>query len=342
MTKTFISYAREDSDFAIALAKELRAAGAAIWIDQLDIPAGKRWDLEVQAALESCQRMLVILTPVSIASNNVMDEVHFALEEGKEVIPILHKDCSVPFRLRRFQRADVRGGTAELLPLLGVKPSNIASSLIQARTVRTNPKDGLEYVWIPPGEFLMGASPEDDEEFDSERPPSLVKIAKGFCLGKTPVTAAAYDRFLQATGKASIGEGAGYELPVANVNWDDAMAYCLWVGLRLPTDAEWEYAARAGATAARYGELDRIAWYLGNSRGIRHPVAQKDPNAWGLYDMLGNVWEWTTDDYGDGMRVIRGGSFADYPRLVRVSYRNRWEPASRYSTIGFRCAGELR
>ena len=124
----------------------------------------------------------------------------------------------------------------------------------------------------------------------------------------------------------------------------------------MPTEAEWEYAARAGTTEPRYGKLDEIAWYSENSGGKAHPVGQKRPNAWGLYDMLGNVFEWTADWYdgkyytarpamdptgpptGDG-RTLRGGSWSDAPRGDRVSFRNGLEPAGRSYGIGFRCVG---
>ena len=104
----FFSYAREDATFALKLAKELKAAGLSIWIDQLDISLGQRWDREVEEALAACPRMVVVLSPAGVESNNVMDEVSYALEEGKIVIPVLYKDCKVPFRLRRVQYADFR------------------------------------------------------------------------------------------------------------------------------------------------------------------------------------------------------------------------------------------
>ena len=125
--------------------------------------------------------------------------------------------------------------------------------------------------------------------------------------------------------------------------------------MRLLTEAEWEYAARAGTTAARYGDLDQVAWYDGNSGGKTHPVAQKAPNAWGLYDMLGNVWEWCSDWYGEykeekndptgpasgESKVLRGGSWLSNPRRVRVSDRNVLVPSDRIDNVGFRCSGEL-
>jgi hypothetical protein len=100
----------------------------------------------------------------------------------------------------------------------------------------------------------------------------------------------------------------GANLPVENVNWDEAQAYCAAIGGRLPTEAEWEYAARAGSTAARYGNLDEIAWHSGNSGGRTHEVGQKLANAFGLFDMLGDVWQWTANWYGSvlhGSRAFR-------------------------------------
>jgi photosystem II stability/assembly factor-like uncharacterized protein len=122
----FISYSREDSEFALKLAEDLKAAGAAVWLDQLDIAPGQRWAQAVQNALNDCPRMLVILSPSSASSTNVDDEVSFALEEKKTVIPVLHRDCKIPFRLRPFQFVDFRGnydlGLKKLLRALPAQP----------------------------------------------------------------------------------------------------------------------------------------------------------------------------------------------------------------------------
>lgn len=106
MNTTFFSYSRSDSAFVLELAKDLRIAGINIWLDQLDIPAGSHWDSSIQKALESSDTLLIVLSPASVASENVMDEVSFALEEGKQVIPVLKENCEIPFRLRRVQRID--------------------------------------------------------------------------------------------------------------------------------------------------------------------------------------------------------------------------------------------
>jgi hypothetical protein len=120
----FFSYARHDSEFVLNLAEDLRQRGAAVWLDQLDINPGERWDDAVERALANCPKMLVILSPKSVGSTNVMDEVSFALEEHKVIIPVLYRDCTIPFRLRRVQYIDMRQdyepGLQELLRMLGV------------------------------------------------------------------------------------------------------------------------------------------------------------------------------------------------------------------------------
>lgn len=123
-SKFFFSYAREDSEFVLKLAIELRKAGAGLWLDQLDILGGQRWDEAVQAALGSCQGMLAVLSPSSVASQNFMDEVSYALEERKQVIPVLYRECTIPFRLRRVQHVNFtisyENGFADLLRALGL------------------------------------------------------------------------------------------------------------------------------------------------------------------------------------------------------------------------------
>src|SRR2546423_6053235 len=113
MHKIFCSYARGDAEFALKLAKELRSAGAELWVDQLDISPGERWDQAVEKALHTSEHMLVILSPLAVDSPNVMDEVAFALEEKKHLIPVIYRECKVPFRLRRIQYIDLSTNYSE-------------------------------------------------------------------------------------------------------------------------------------------------------------------------------------------------------------------------------------
>lgn len=129
--RAFFSYSREDTAFVLQLAKDLRAAGANVWLDQLDIHVGDRWDASVEDALHKCPSVILVVSPGSVASNNVMDEVSFAIDEHKTVIPVLYRDCKIPFRLRRLQyldaRSDYQGALRGLLRLLGVEQGHATS-----------------------------------------------------------------------------------------------------------------------------------------------------------------------------------------------------------------------
>jgi len=231
-------------------------------------------------------------------------------------------------------------------------------------TVWENSKDGLKYSWIPPGTFMMGCWPGDTECADDEKPAHRVTLSKGFWVGQTPVTVSAFRRYARATGKSMPTPpdfNAGWtnqEMPIVNVTWNDAVAFCGWAGGRLPTEAEWEYAARAGSTESRYGPIDDVAWYASNSGNKTHDVAKKRPNAFNLCDMLGNEWEWVSDWYLGNyyavsperdprgpetalLRVMRGGSWGDEPLALRVSNRTGREPGYGDSGFALRCVREM-
>jgi formylglycine-generating enzyme required for sulfatase activity len=247
--------------------------------------------------------------------------------------------------------------------------------------------------WIVPGRFDMGSPADEAGRYNDESFRHEVMLAEGFWLFDTPCT--------QALWQAVMGGNPSYFVsatrPVEQVSWDDAQEFISRINDRvpeldlcLPSEAQWEYACRAGTTAATYagemqilGEnnapvLDAIAWYSGNSgvdfeledgwdsserlgkqyehsRAGTHPVGLKRPNAWGLYDMLGNVWEWCEDDWHDSfervpsdrawvgadgaaLRVVRGGAWVDVARFVRAAFRLVYEPGDRANNLGFRCA----
>jgi formylglycine-generating enzyme required for sulfatase activity len=234
---------------------------------------------------------------------------------------------------------------------------------------------GMKFVRIQPGEFSMGSTENEDE-----KPPHLVKITRPFYLGDREVTQGQY--------QAVMGENPSHfkgsdDLPVEEVSWLDAVSFCNKLGekegrtpcyridgdrvsvvagngYRLPTEAEWEYACRAGSTT-RYpfgdneAELGEYAWFDGNAGNKTHPVGQKRPNRWGLYDMLGSVWEWCQDGYDAGYyatsppadppgpsgapsRVFRGGSWYLNPTRCCPAYRGRFAPVFREDFLGFRLA----
>jgi len=249
-----------------------------------------------------------------------------------------------------------------------IRAPQLAGSRLQAGTVRRNASDGLEYVWIPPGTFLMGAVPGDDQALRNERPRHRVRISKGFWLGRGPVTVATYKRYVAEAGR-EMPEAPEFnqnwdkaDHPVVRVNWGDAQKYSRWSGGRLPTEAEWEYAARGGKEGWRYPWGDGISHENANYGGSKwkgtSPVGSCPPNTWGLYDMAGNVWEWVADWYGEDFygesveadpigpergesKVVRGGSCYGSARDLRAAGRVRDRPGERGDFVGFRCAREV-
>jgi len=226
--------------------------------------------------------------------------------------------------------------------------------------------DAEDWVWLEGGRFLMG-SPEDEEGREDCERQHWVEVG-GFALMKTPVTWAMYARYCRAVDRdlPEPPEWAGDDHPVVHVDWDDAVRYADWVSAqsgwrcRLPTEAEWEYACRAGTQTA-YWWGPRIGHANANCLGCggrwngkaTSPVGSFPANPWGLYDMHGNVIEWTGSvydfDYGGaelehvgknsaGSRVSRGGSWYSKPRWVRSAFRTWYTPDGRCDALGFRLA----
>ena len=243
----------------------------------------------------------------------------------------------------------------------------------------------MKFMLIPPGEFDMGSTEAEVaklleqakatnqpswyiDRLPAEAPKHRVRITKPFYLGLCEVTQAQYER-VTGTNPSQFKDDA--TCPVEMVSWDEASAFCRKLGelpqeqgaraeYRLATEAEWEYACRAGTTTTWYSGDDEaglkdIAWYNANAEGKTHPVGQKSPNAWGLYDMHGNVWEWCQDWWADGYyatsplddppgasggsdRVDRGGSWNGHAGRCRAAYRYGCEPSYRYDDLGFRLA----
>ena len=220
---------------------------------------------------------------------------------------------------------------------------------------------GMDFVWIRPGTFQMG-SPKDEKGRRSDEVRRPVRIGSGYWLGTHEVTRG---EWLKVMGSLPPNQPkyCDKECPVVGVSWEDTQEFIRRLErresvrgyrYRLPTEAEWEFAARAGTTGARYGALDKIAWYAGNSSGKVTQVGYKQANAWGLHDMLGNVREWTADWYGPyrthngfatdsptgpstgSQRVLRGGSFSEVAQGVRAADRRKGSPSARSDDLGFR------
>ena len=238
-----------------------------------------------------------------------------------------------------------------------------ASAPVAARNADTVLKDCPAcptMIKVPAGEFVMGSSPSEAGRYSDEGPQHRVAV-RSFSMGKTEVT--------QAQWRAVMGSNpshftsCGDDCPVEGVSWDEAQQFVVRLssqtghGYRLPSESEWEYACRAGSQQQYCGSdnVEDVAWFDSNSRATTHAVALKRPNAWGLYDMSGNVWEWTQDCWnanyngaptnglawaqGDcSRRVVRGGSWYFIPRYLRAAYRDWGPTADRYGNYGFRVA----
>jgi formylglycine-generating enzyme required for sulfatase activity len=201
----------------------------------------------------------------------------------------------------------------------------------------------IDLVRILPGEFAMGSPVDEEGHAPNEEPVRHVRISKPFYLGRFEITRAQYRAVIGSTLYGPEGD----DLPVSQINYREALAFCQRlstnanVKIRLPTEAEWEYACRAG-TQTRYcsgsteADLGRVGWHSGNSDGKAHPVGQKQPNAWGIYDMHGNVWEYCADfidDYATmsgtdpighvtpGHGAMRGGGWMHGPEECRAATR---------------------
>ncbi len=219
---------------------------------------------------------------------------------------------------------------------------------------------GMEFVLIPAGEFLMGL----ENGADHEKPVHRVQISKPFYLGKYQVTQEQWQTVMGHNPSRFTGD---LNRPVENVSWNDAQEFLQRLAkkeqgktYRLPTEAEWEYACRAGSTGKycfgdEEAKLKEYGWYEENSGMRTYPVGQLTSNAWGLYDMHGNVWEWVQDWYAEDYykqrsvpdvdpqgpengqsRVLRGGAFFDSQRNARCAYRGRCSPADADDDYGVR------
>jgi formylglycine-generating enzyme required for sulfatase activity len=253
-------------------------------------------------------------------------------------------------------------GTESSGPTPSAPPASSAPSSTPNRVIADLK---LELIWVPPGTFRMGSEPEEPQRDQAEGPRMAVTLSKGFWLAKTELTQGQYEAFTK-TNPSRFKE-AGPDAPVENVSWLDAMKFCEELTAReraagrlpaghaytLPTEAQWEYAYRAGTTGVYPADPDAMGWNAKNSGETTHPVARRQPNPWGFYDMAGNVLEWCRDWYGPYpggavtdpagpasgyFRMARGGSWRTDSRLSRSAARAGGSSGRRDYTLGFRLA----
>jgi formylglycine-generating enzyme required for sulfatase activity len=242
-----------------------------------------------------------------------------------------------------------------------------ALNLQKGLTVKLGKRLAMKLVLIPAGTFIMGSlkTERDNRDVFNDEVQHEVTISKPFYMGSTNVTVTQYAQFVKETGQPhkepSITQMDDH--PVVNVSWNDAQAFCNWLAKKtnkmvsLPTEAQWEYACRAGSQPRfsfgdKAADLGDYSWYSANSGGMTHPVGRKKPNAWGLFDMHGNAWQWVSDYYGPyaaadktdpagpktgSLRVLRGGSWiSDGPANCRSAHRSGATPVTVNAYNGFR------
>ena len=225
--------------------------------------------------------------------------------------------------------------------------------IVPARLNMPERRIAIRLAEIPEGSFLMGSPTAVPGKFDNESHQHEVTFAKPFWLMTFPVAQNLWESVTETNPSKFIGA----DRPVENVSWLDVQEFIQKLNklsgsiekFRLPTEAEWEYACRAGTTGPRYGKLDEIAWYGENSGNESHPVGKKWPNAWGLHDMLGNVWEWTEELLGENHAnpslstrgLLRGGCYFNMAESVSSTHCIVPNFASSFHNFGFRCAMDL-
>ena len=258
------------------------------------------------------------------------------------------------------QTASISGSLTSTTSSSNANTLSSSSSSLSGNTITIPVKNGvnIEMVKVEAGSFNMGATPEMENPYKDEKPVHRVTLTNDYYIGKYEVT--------QALWQAVMGSNPSYfkgdNLPIEKVSWDDCQDFISKLNamtgkrFRLPTEAEWEYAARGGKKSRGYqysgsNTLGDVAWYDGNSGSKTHAVGTKQPNELGIYDMTGNVWEWCQDRYGSyssspqanptgaasgSYRVYRGGGWRNSVGFCRSSYRYCFAPVNRYSLLGLR------
>ncbi len=396
MSDIFIAYSRTDAAIAERLVQHFRQEGWEVFIDK-QTHVGRRWHKEIERELRAAKAVVVLWSATSRDSDFVLEEAEYGKRKGI-LFPAFIELVECPYGFGRIQTADLVGwnhqaehaGLVQLLESLRVhlngsvtepfkitepaKPVPIAQTgLTPGQTFRDKLKSGGEgplMMVIPAGRFLMGSPDDELGRHDNEGPQHEVHIAQPFALGVYTVSFNEYDRFCHETGRELPNDekwGRGNQ-PVINVSWHDAQSYCEWLSqqaqhhYRLPSEAEWEYACRAGTQTLYYtGEcINKSQAHCFDIRALS--VGSFSPNAFGLHDMHGNVWEWTQDCWHDNYqnapyngsawqekdvsncnyRTVRGGSWGNFePRYLRSASRLWYDVQEIKSNLGFRIARDL-
>ncbi len=391
--KVFLSYAHQDREAASAIYLALADQGHKVFFDRRDLAAADPFHNSIRAAIESAQLLIFLISPDAVDGGSyTLSELEIGQKAGVKILPVMLRVTEVatlPVVLRSITiyqpQGDVAAGVAaevhriarelrrkRLKPLAGVvAAATLLAVVLYALYFRKGNefagKDGAPAVLIPAGSFVMG---------DDENSPRREIFVGAFYLDKFEVTVGRYAKFLQATGNVKAPEEwenvdpkSGADLPVVGVDWQDADSYCRWAGKRLPTEAEWEKAAR-GKDERKYPwgndpptpERARFAQPYENPvyrTGVA-PVGShaKGASPFGVLDLSGNVSEWVADWYSESFsrddvrnpkgpasgsgKVLRGGGWYDPAQRITATRRMYASPTHRSDDIGFRCAADAK
>ena len=369
--QVFISHAHQDSDKAHQLADDLERAGHPVWIAPESIRSGEDWVEAIGRGLDESSYFAVILTPAGVASRWVKREANLAarmaVDEELTFIPLWYEPCRVP-TLWDYQRVPFdRGytaGLAALLECLGSEPVDTSHRKVfpPMPDRRIHEKTGIELIRIPAGPFLYGSADSDEWARSNEKPQKTIDLPE-YWIGRAPVTNLEFKLFIDANPTYPVPfsvsvQGKPYswdrdkrmyppnkaDHPVVLVSWEDAKAFCDWAGLALPTEEQWEKAARG--TDGRiwpWGNDSPTDKYcnFGQLRGGTTPVGQyalMGNSPYGCVDMAGNVWEWTASWYlKERAPVLRGSSWRSVNNVnTRAGFRSYNDPLTQVNHGGFR------
>ncbi len=391
--RIFLSYASQDREAARAIYIALRDQGHNVFFDRAGLPPGDEYHNHIRAAIEKSHLFLFLISPNAVdAGSYTLTELDIADKARVKLLPVmldrtpvetlpasiravtfLQADGNLPaavaaeaHRIARARRREqLKYCAGALLLALALGGTVFYATRHRSRTVRTG-KDGAPTVLIPGGSFVMG---------DDENSPRREVFLPDFYMDKFEVTVGRYAKFLKAMGNVGTPEEwetvnlpADSELPVVGIDWTDASSYCRWSGRRLPTEAEWERAARGNderkypwgndaptAERAQYGKPQTTSVYKGGvARVGSHPG---DASPFGVLDLAGNVTEWVADWFSESFaandvrnpkgpesgtsRVLRGASWHEPAERLVLTKRWQASPATRDTGIGFRCASDF-
>lgn len=365
MIDVFISYSSKDKVVADAVCHSLEENRVMCWIAPRDVVVGQSYAKQIMQSIKECQIIVLIFSENSNKSEHVENEIDKAFNCGKPIIPFLIDKTEMNDELGYYlgrkhwlvAYPDYRKKTADL----------VASVLRLIGRDRPQMEDGpecvpIKMVTIEGGTFEMGATLEQGKDADDSEKPRHKVTLNSFQISEAPITVAQYREYCEKTG-AKMPETPSWgwmeNHPIVNISWYDAVNFAKWKGCRLPTEAEWEFAARGGNLSKHYkysggNTPDEIGWFANNTgqTGTR-PVRAKKPNELGLYDMSGNVYEWCNDwkyeftpehqvnPTGPETGIIKaskGGSWHSSTKSLRVSNRDDDPPEFYSHNVGFRIA----